>query len=237
VLTVKGITEITNSTQSTTKDTGALIVTNGGVGVEGNVTAGGAITSITTVSGNQVASTVATGTTPLLITSTTKVTNLNVDRIDDCNVETTLTPTSDSFIPTSRAIRDYAFPVGAWYTQYADVSGTFVSGKDPQSLFGGAWTIRFNGDSTFFRTEGSTVSQTRTSGKSADQFQGHTFNIRGDNGGGSDPTIIGSTQIGTTVYYLTHPLVLTTLSPYSAPRIGDVTEPINRLIRVYERTS
>jgi hypothetical protein len=40
-LDVDGIVTFNNSTQSTSKDTGALVLTNGGLGVEGNTTVGG----------------------------------------------------------------------------------------------------------------------------------------------------------------------------------------------------
>jgi hypothetical protein len=68
--TLSGITTVSNATASTTTGTGALVVT-GGEGV------GGAITGGSTITGTQLISTIATGTSPLAVTSTTAVANLN----------------------------------------------------------------------------------------------------------------------------------------------------------------
>lgn len=63
------------------------ISTSGTLGVTGTTTAAainsGAVTSSSTVQGTRLISTQATGTAPLTVTSTTKVSNLNADRLDD----------------------------------------------------------------------------------------------------------------------------------------------------------
>jgi hypothetical protein len=56
-------------------------------------------------------STIATGTAPLTVASTTVVTNLNADKLDGADLETSLTAASDSRVPTSKAVATYAVPV------------------------------------------------------------------------------------------------------------------------------
>lgn len=55
-------------------------------------------------------STVTTGTAPLTVASTTKVTNLNVDKVDGADLDTdgTLTANSDVKIPSQKAVKTYA---------------------------------------------------------------------------------------------------------------------------------
>jgi hypothetical protein len=65
---------ISNATSSTTKSTGALRLTAGGLGVFENINAGGYIATE-----NQLKSTVAQGTAPLVVTSTTMVSNLQAE--------------------------------------------------------------------------------------------------------------------------------------------------------------
>ncbi len=48
----------------------------------------------------------STGTSPFTVTSTTKVTNLNVDQLDGADLETTIT-NSDTKIPSSKAVETY----------------------------------------------------------------------------------------------------------------------------------
>jgi hypothetical protein len=51
---------------------------------------------------------VAVGTAPLTVTSTTKVTNLNADKLDGADLDTTTTlGTSDSKIPSQKAVKTY----------------------------------------------------------------------------------------------------------------------------------
>lgn len=79
-LGMSGALTSSNTTASTTKDTGA-IVTEGGIGVEGRINAGGAIASSSTITGTQLVSTIAGGTAPLAVTSSTVVPNLNASQL------------------------------------------------------------------------------------------------------------------------------------------------------------
>lgn len=58
----------------------------------------------------QIVSTLATGTSPLAVTSTTKVSNMNVDQVDGADLDTdgTLTANSDTKIPSQKATKTYA---------------------------------------------------------------------------------------------------------------------------------
>jgi hypothetical protein len=64
-----------NVTQAIDKDTGAVIVANGGLAVEGNIALGG-----------QIISEIADGTAPMIVGSTTMVDNLNADTVDGKHV-------------------------------------------------------------------------------------------------------------------------------------------------------
>ena len=81
-LETSGIIKTTNTTTSTNPSTGAITVT-GGVGIGGAVNSTGSITSVSTLQGTRLISTVATGTSPLTVSSKTKVVNLNADLLDD----------------------------------------------------------------------------------------------------------------------------------------------------------
>lgn len=63
-----------------------------------------------TINADKFTSTVATGTAPLTVTSTTLVTNLNADKFDGADLETSLTNNSDEKVPTSKAVGDYSVP-------------------------------------------------------------------------------------------------------------------------------
>jgi hypothetical protein len=66
---------------------------------------GGAVSGVTTLSmNNQLTNSLADGTAPMVITSTTKVTNLNADKVDGADLETTWT-NSDTKICSSKAMK------------------------------------------------------------------------------------------------------------------------------------
>ncbi len=78
-----------NNLNLTTTTSGNIILNSAGtielqdaVNITGNLGVTGTITGTSTVQGTRLISTVATGTAPLTIASTTKVTNLNVDSLD-----------------------------------------------------------------------------------------------------------------------------------------------------------
>lgn len=58
---------------------------------------------------NKMTSTVATGTAPLTVASTTKVTNLNVDKLDDADLDTDvlLAANSDQKVASQKAVKSY----------------------------------------------------------------------------------------------------------------------------------
>lgn len=184
---------------------------------------------------------IATGTAPIEVNSITKVSNLNVDKIDDCDVQTTMTY-SNSYIPTSKAILDYLFPIGDIYVQYpvaeSNVEATaFPTTYRPATKFGGTWSELYDDEDVFFRTKG-TDGQARSNGLSLDQMQGHihlaTVNPGGTPGAGSyiqKTTVAGSNTNGVTIG---NPSDDGTNGP---PRTGTKTEPKNRLFKVWIRTA
>jgi hypothetical protein len=104
--------------------------------------------------------------------------NLNADMVDGCDVETTLSPTLNTKIPTSKAIANWVlnnvYPVGSFYVQYPDAASNddaiaFPVSKRPATLFGGTWVEQFNTEAIFFRTAGE--SETRVNGLQNDAMQ------------------------------------------------------------------
>jgi hypothetical protein len=85
------------------------------IAVEGVSFDAGAVTGVTTLSmNNQLTNTLAIGTAPMVITSTTKVANLNVEQVDGADLDTTVTlGTSDVKVPSQNAVKRYvdAMPV------------------------------------------------------------------------------------------------------------------------------
>ena len=102
----------------------------------------GAIVSTSTIQGTQLKSTVAQGTAPLTVVSTTKVTNLNVDYLDDQTGSYYLDYTNFSNKPT---IGDGALTLA--------VSGTGLSGS-------ASFTANQTGASTFTVTSNATTAAT-----------------------------------------------------------------------------
>ena len=95
--TIQGLSATTGTFSSTLGVTGNLTVntdkfsvtaTNGNTSVAGTLGVTGAITGSSTVSATQYTSTIATGTAPLIVASTTKVTNLNADAVDGFSADT-----------------------------------------------------------------------------------------------------------------------------------------------------
>lgn len=152
---------ITNATGSSNSTTGALKVT-GGLGVFENINAGGNIATATgTITGSQLVSTVATGTAPLTVTSTTEVANLRAATASKWHNSRTVTFTGDvtgSFsIDGSADVSSVALTIGANtvalgtdttgnYVATAGVSGNGLSGSS--STEGGTFTVTSNATST-----------------------------------------------------------------------------------------
>lgn len=78
--------------------------------------------------GKQLESDVTTGQSPITVTSTTKVTNLNVDQVDSCDVETYLT-NSSSKIPRSDAVYSAIYRLGS--TIRLERTYTAISASNP----------------------------------------------------------------------------------------------------------
>lgn len=152
---------ISNATGSSNTSTGALKLTAGGLAVFENINAGGY------VSGNTLTSTVATGTAPLTVTSTTAVANLQSATASKWHTARTVTFTGDvtgSFsIDGSADVTSVALTVGADqvalgtdttgnYVATAGVSGNGLTGSSTTE--GGTFTVTSNATAT---NTGSTI--------------------------------------------------------------------------------
>ena len=153
-------------------------------------------------------------------------------------------------------IIDLVYPVGSQYTMYAvaasdDLSVAFPTAKQPATLFGGTWTQLWETDGVFFRTEGRPADGNITNGKQDDQMQGHRhYSGLGvaDLGGSTyfgmeavtgksvfdDYDADGGTSTRTRAAIGSDPIADPT---NGTPRTGGTTYPVNRLFRIYERTS
>ena len=179
---------ITNATGSSNSTTGALKVT-GGLGVFENINAGGNITTATgTVTGNQLASTVAIGTAPLVVTSTTEVANLRSATASKWHNSRTVTFTGDvtgSFsIDGSADVSSVALTIGA---------NTVALGTDTTGNYVAAGAVSGNGLSGSASSEGATftVSSNATSTNTGD-----TIVFRDTNGDFSARVITATTFSG-----------------------------------------
>ena len=99
---------VTVSTGDVTVSTGDVNVSNGDVNVTGNIDVSGTIT------GSRFISEVTTGTAPLTVSSTTKVTNLNADLLDDLSSGSFLR--SDSSDTSTQRITFTANATNNWDT-------------------------------------------------------------------------------------------------------------------------
>lgn len=132
-------------------------------------------------------------------------------------------------------------PVGSHYIQFAESDGTFSAAKSPATLFGGTWTLKFNTDSVFFRTEGSLASAGRLAGIQGDAIR----NIYGEFAaiGGGGVNALGAIRANPIPYTQIQAGVV---SGTSTGFILDASQIVptayenrvtNRLIRVWERTA
>jgi len=204
----------------------------------------GAITSVTYANktwGRQTTNDVPVGTTPFYVTSTTRVDNLNADMLDDKHFQD---------------IVNALYPVGSFYVQYPDAASSvdataFPTASRPATLFGGTWVEQFNTENVFFRTAG-TDYQTRTTGLSADQFQAWQLGASADTTGARNYWIdVYTRDQGYTLGGAANNApVLANISfqgntnmakamndgTNGNPRMGLVTEPRNRLMKLWKRT-
>jgi hypothetical protein len=159
---------ITNATGSTNSTSGALKIT-GGLGVFENVNVGGNIATATgTVSATQLISTIATGTAPLTVASTTAVANLQAATASKWHTARTVTfaggdVTGSFSIDGSADVTNVALTIGADsialgtdttgnYVATGAVSGNGLSGS--ASSEGATFTVSSNAVST---NTGSTI--------------------------------------------------------------------------------
>ena len=120
-----------------------------GTGSWGTVTENaGALAAITTIGmSNQLTNTLANGTAPMVITSATKVSNLNVDKVDgaDLSVDGTFASNSDILVPSEKACKTYYDT--RVYSTYEDVftatlaQTDFVLTSIPASVVSTLFTI------------------------------------------------------------------------------------------------
>lgn len=117
---ISGVKTFTDTTDSSSKDTGAVIL-EGGLGVEKKIFSGTDITAA-----NQLKSTVAIGTAPLSVISTTKVTNLNADKFDDLE--------STDFVRLSGTVTETISGLKTFSSVLAVSNTTESTNKDTGSL-------------------------------------------------------------------------------------------------------
>ena len=141
---------ITNATGSTDSITGALKIT-GGLGVFENVNVGGNIATATgTVSATRLTSTIATGTAPFTVTSTTAVANLQAATASKWHTARTITLGGD--LSGSVSV-DGSGDVTLTATVIAD---SIALGTDTTGNYVAAGAVSGNGLSGSASTEGST---------------------------------------------------------------------------------
>jgi len=123
-------------------------------------------------------------------------------------------------------------PVGYVYTQYP---GT----PSPSELFGGTWTLMFNTEGVFFRTEGQ-YALSFGSGVQEDALQGHGHTFRynstpaySDNPGSGVGTHHSSTS-RSAANRVTNPI---SLSSYGSVRYAPETRSRNLTVRVWRKTA
>lgn len=143
-------------------------------------------------------------------------------------------------------VHGLSHPVGSFYVQYPDAADNddavaFPSTTRPSAMFGGTWAEQFNTENVFFRTAGTNY-QTRTAGMSLDEIESHyhasygTAQIVGDGGTGRGYAIQNNFGGNTTLLAADNVRGVTTDGTNSL-RAGAVTEPRNRLMKVWKRLS
>ncbi len=162
--TTTNAVSITNATGSTNSTTGALKVT-GGLGVFENVNVGGNIATATgTVSATQLTSTIATGTAPFVVTSTTAVANLQAATASKWHTARTITLGGDL---TGNVSIDGSGDVTLTATVASD---SIALGTDTTGNYVAAGAVSGNGLSGSASSEGATftVSSNATSTNTVD---------------------------------------------------------------------
>lgn len=180
---------ITNATGSTNSTSGALRIT-GGLGVFENVNAGGNIATATgTVSATQLISTVATGTAPLTVTSTTAVANLQAATASKWHNARTVTfaggdVTGSFSIDGSANVSNVALTIEA---------NSIALGTDTTGNYVAAGAVSGNGLSGSASSEGATFT---VSSNATATNTGNTIVFRDTNGDFSARVITATTFSG-----------------------------------------
>ena len=180
---------ITNATGSSNSTTGALKVT-GGLGVFENVNVGGNIATATgTVSATQLISTIATGTAPLTVTSTTAVANLQAATASKWHTARTVTfaggdVTGSFSIDGSADVTNVALTIGA---------DSIALGTDTTGNYVAAGAVSGNGLSGSASSEGATFT---VSSNAVSTNTGDTIVFRDTNGDFSARVITATTFSG-----------------------------------------
>lgn len=105
--------------------------------------------------------------------------NLIIDNLNNLIKAFGLEPNNTSETQLKEAIenklKNYVFPVGSYYTQYAKEDGTFDDAEAPDKLFPNTvWELKFNTESIFLRTEGSLSEKGRSNGIQGDAIRNIT---------------------------------------------------------------
>lgn len=138
------------------------------------------------------------------------------------------------------AIKQWAYPVGAFYIQYPNANSNvdtdeFPVEQRPVSLFGGTWAEQWATESVYFRTRGTLSDNGRVNGKQEDALQGFRLQnvaqtgYRTSAGGGGNAHGLGDVPNYST------PLVTDTVN--GTPRVASETRTVNRRIKVWKRTA
>ena len=180
---------ITDATGSSNSTTGALKVT-GGLGVFENVNVGGNIATATgTVSATRLISTIATGTAPLTVTSTTAVANLQAATASKWHTARTVTfaggdVTGSFSIDGSADVTNVALTIGA---------DSIALGTDTTGNYVAAGAVSGNGLSGSASSEGATFT---VSSNAVSTNTGDTIVFRDTNGDFSARVITATTFSG-----------------------------------------
>ena len=133
-------------------------------------------------------------------------------------------------------------PKGSQYIQFAETDGTFSAAKSPSTLFGGTWSLKFNTESVFFRTEGTLAAAGRSSGVQGDAIRNITgsFGPNATNNAASAQAANGAFGLSTGTNGRAADGGTSRVYSFDASRVvptASENRVLNRLIRVWERTA
>lgn len=135
--------------------------------------------------------------------------------------------------PASLIIR----PIGSHYVQFAESDGSFSTARSPSTLFGGTWSLRFNDESVFFRTEGTLAADGRADGIQGDAIRNITGSLQLHAAGSSPEGAITRTATGARADGSSGGGTLMGFDASLVVPTASENRVANRLIRVWERTA